>query len=123
VAGWTNEELERVGGAEELELASRRPDGSLRNPVTIWVVRVGDDLYVRSVDGRSSKWFSGVQDRHQGRISAGGVERDARFVETDEAADEIDDAYRTKYRDQPAAFVDPMTRPEARAATLKLLPQ
>ena len=49
MAGWTNEELEKIAAADELELASTRSDGSLRKPVTIWVVRYGDDLYVRSV--------------------------------------------------------------------------
>ena len=45
---WTNDELAKIGAAEELEIASLRRDGTLRNPVTIWVVRVGDDLCVRS---------------------------------------------------------------------------
>ena len=44
---WTSEELDKIGEAEELELASVRRDGSLRRPVTMWVVRAGDDLYVR----------------------------------------------------------------------------
>ena len=62
---WTSDELKRVGGAEELEIASVRGDGTLREPVTIWVVRHGDDLYVRSVYGRGSSWFRGVQMRHE----------------------------------------------------------
>ena len=123
MAGWTSEELEAVGAAEELELSSLRRDGSLRSPVTIWVVRVGDDLYVRSVYGRSSKWFSGVQDRHEGRIRAGGVERDVRFVETDDAGDQVDGAYRAKYSRYPANVVDPMFGAAARAATLELVPR
>jgi hypothetical protein len=123
VAGWTNDELERIGAADELELASVRRDRALGRPVTIWVVRVGDDLYVRSVYGRSSRWFRGVQDRHEGRIRAGGVEKDVRFVETDAAADEIDAAYRRKYHHYPAADVDPTLGPAARAATLELVPR
>jgi hypothetical protein len=42
--------------AEELEIASLRSDGTLRNPRTIWVVRDGDDIYVRSVNGVTSDW-------------------------------------------------------------------
>ncbi|MEW1840050.1 DUF2255 family protein [Nonomuraea angiospora] len=52
-------------------LASRRADGSLRRPVTMWVVRVGDDLYVRCMNGRAGAWYRGAQTRHQGRITAG----------------------------------------------------
>ncbi len=53
-----------------------RNDGTLRRPVTIWVVRVGDALYVRSVNARTGGWFRGAQARHEGRIWAGGVEKD-----------------------------------------------
>jgi hypothetical protein len=113
-----------IAAADELELASTRGDGSLRKPVTIWVVRHGDDLYVRSVYGRTSNWFRGTQDRHEGHISAGGVDKDVVFVEADEEAnDEIDAAYRTKYHRYPASYVDPTAGPEARAATLRLVPR
>jgi len=50
---WTSEELNKIGTAEELQIASLRRDGTLRKPVIIWVVRLGDDLYVRSVNGRT----------------------------------------------------------------------
>jgi hypothetical protein len=92
--------------------------------VTIWVVRHGDDLYVRSVHGRTSAWFRGVQDRQEGHIRAGGVGRDVAFVEVEDVVnDAIDAAYRTKYHDYAPRYVDPMFAPEARAATLKLVPR
>jgi hypothetical protein len=122
-AAWTTDELDRIGDADELELASLRPDGSLRKPVTIWVVRQGEDLYVRSVRGRTSRWFRGAQDRHEGHVSSAGVDKDVRFVETDEVNDQIDAAYRAKYRRYPADYVDPLVRPEVRATTLKLVPR
>jgi hypothetical protein len=78
---WTSEELNKIGTAEELRIAGLKADGTLRNPVIIWVVRVGDELYVRSVNGRSSSWFRSVQVRHEGRIRAGGLEKDVTFVE------------------------------------------
>jgi hypothetical protein len=122
---WASDELDRIGEAEELQLASLRPEGALRKPVTVWVVRAGDDLYVRSVYGRSSGWFRGVQSRHEGHVSAGGIDKDVRFAEVDDEGvnDEIDEAYRTKYRDQPTAYVDPTVTPQARAATLRLEPR
>src|SRR5512141_3131505 len=121
---WTNDELKKIGTAEELQLASLRRDGSLRNFVTIWVVRHGDDLYVRSVNGRSSKWVSGIQARHAGRIRAGRVDKDVTFVEESDPAlnDQIDAAYRAKYRRYAASIVNSCLTPEARAATIKLVP-
>jgi hypothetical protein len=54
---WTSDELDRIGNAEELRLATQRPDGTLRDPVTIWVIRYGNDLYVRSWRGPGGLWF------------------------------------------------------------------
>jgi Uncharacterized protein conserved in bacteria (DUF2255) len=45
---WTEEELGRIGEAQELQLTSERPDGTFRPYVTMWVVRVDDQLYVPS---------------------------------------------------------------------------
>ena len=120
---WTSGELEKVGTAEELRLASVRGDGTVRNPVTMWIVRHDDDLYVRSVNGRTGGWFRGAQDRHEARIRAGGVEKDVLLVETDEMNDEIDAAYRTKYRRYAASIVGSIVSAKAREATLKLAPR
>src|SRR5512132_4646579 len=76
MTAWTTDELTRIGTADELELASARRDDTLRSPRTIWVVRVGDDLYVRSMYGRAGGWFPGTQVRHEGHIRAGGVDKD-----------------------------------------------
>jgi len=123
MTAWTSDELTKIGAAEELRIASLRRDGTLRNPVTIWVVRYGDDLYVRSVNGRTGAWFRGVQVRHEGRIRAGGVDKDVTFVETDDINDEIDAAYRTKYHRYAASIVNTIVSPKARAATIKLVPR
>src|SRR5258705_4321161 len=97
---WTTDELNTIGNAEEMNMAGLRTDGTPRKPTTIWVVRVGDELYARSVNGQSSNWFRGVQTRHQGYIRAGGIAKDVTFVEVDaddNLNDRIDAAYRTKY--------------------------
>jgi hypothetical protein len=58
------------------------------------------------------------------RIWAGGVEKDVTVVEADHAiADEIDAAYRSKYRRYAASIVGHIVSPEARAATIKLVPR
>jgi hypothetical protein len=123
---WTSDELGRIGAADELQIASCRRDGTMHRPVTIWVVRCGDDLFVRSVNGRASSWFRGAQVRHEGHVRAGGVDRDVAIVETEamrDLDDEIDSAYRAKYRRYAAAIVDRITSVEARAATLRLVPR
>ena len=119
---WTGDQLDKVGGAEEVQIASTRSDGTLREPVTVWVVRHGDDLYLRSVGGRKGLWFRGVQETHEGRIRAGGIQQDVTFVEADdELADEIDAAYRVKYRRYAGNILNSVLTAEARAGTLKLV--
>jgi hypothetical protein len=122
---WTSNELDKIGNAEELQIASLQTDDTLRKPVTIWVVRIGNDLYVRSVHGRGSGWFRGTQVRHEGHIRAGGVDKDVTFVEDADPVigEQIDAAYRTKYRRYAASIINSTLTPEARAATLKLIPR
>jgi hypothetical protein len=121
---WTSDELTKIGAAEELQIASQRRDGTLRNPVTVWVVRHGDDLYVRSVQGRTAAWFRGTQVRHEGRIWAGGVEKDVTFVDADhDIDDELEAAYRTKYRRYAASIISHIVSPQARSAVIKLVPR
>jgi hypothetical protein len=119
---WASDELDTIAAAEELELASVRSEGTLRRPVTIWVVREGDDIYVRSVNGRASSWFRGVHSRHEAHVRAGGVEKDVEVVETD-AKDAVDAAYQAKYGRRYPTIVPSMVAPDARAATLKLVPR
>ena len=124
MATWSADELDKIGRADELQIAPRRREGTLRRPTTIWVVRLGDDLYVRSVNGRTSHWFRGTEDQHEGHIRAGGVDKDVRFVEAgDDVNDEIEAAYRTKYGHYGASYVDPLFTPGAKAATLELVPR
>jgi hypothetical protein len=124
MTGWTSDELAKIEAADELEIASIRPDGTLQDPTTIWVVRLGDDLYVRSVNGRTAGWFRATQMRHEGRIRAGGVAKDVTFVDAeDDTNDQIDDGYRSKYRRYAPSIVGSVLTPEARSATIKLVPR
>jgi hypothetical protein len=122
---WTSNELNKIGKEEELDIASLRGDGTLRKPVTIWVVRVGDDLYVRAFKGRSGPWFRGVLACHAGHINSGGIDKDVNFVEVSDAGvnEQVDAAYRSKYGHYEAEYVDPMVTPEAHAATIQLVPR
>lgn len=80
MSGWTPDELRRIGQAEELGITSRKPDGTLRRYVTIWVVRAGDDLYVRSAYGSDNPWYRHAITSGEGRIRAVGVEKDVTFA-------------------------------------------
>ena len=121
---WTPDELGRIEAADELEIAPRRRDGSLRRPVPIWVVRVGDHLYVRAAYGSGSGWHGVARTSREGRIRAGGVEKDVTIEDADGALnDQVDAAYRAKDDRYAASIVDAITNARARGTTLELVPR
>jgi hypothetical protein len=121
---WTNDELSRIDAAQELEIAPRRRDGTLRKAVPIWVVRAGEDLYVRAAYGPKSGWHRVAGASHAGRIRAGGVEKDVTIADADNAVnDQVDAAYRAKYGRYAGSIVDGITNAQARSSTLKLMPR
>ncbi|MGW3417363.1 DUF2255 family protein [Streptomyces phaeochromogenes] len=123
-SAWTSQELDRIEHAEELEIASARRSGELGSRRTIWVVRVGDGIYVRSVNGPGSDWYRGTRARQEGRIQAGGVEKDVTIIDAGgEVNDAVDSAYRTKYGHYAAYIVKAITSPEASSTTMRLEPR
>lgn len=120
---WITADLDRIGSADELEITTRRPDGSLRPYTPIWVVRIGDELFVRSWRGKSGTWYRHARKQPSGRIRAARTERDVTFKPLDGGPDDaIDQAYRAKYGRYGDTYVTPMTGPDARVATLRLDP-
>jgi|ERR1700722_8515669 hypothetical protein len=121
---WPPSQLTSIGGSEELQLASRRADGSLRPYVTMWVVRAGDDLYVRSAYGRDNPWYRRAAASGAGRIQAGGIERDVSFAQASpEVQGDIDAAYHAKYDRYGPRIVDSVTGPDSHQVTVRLVPQ
>jgi hypothetical protein len=120
---WTSDELRRIETADELEIAPRRRDGTLRKAVPIWAVRAGDDLYVRAAYGPGTGWHRVARSSHAGRIRAGGIEKDVIIEDAGGAVnDQVDAAYRAKYGRHAGSIVDGITNTQARSTTLKLMP-
>lgn len=121
-SAWTSQELDSIGHVEELEIASLRRDGELGSRRTIWTVRVGDEIYVRSVNGPGSDWYRTTRARQEGRIQAGGVGKDVVFEDVDgEINDAVDTAYRTKYGHYSAHTIQRITSSTAGSTTMRLL--
>lgn len=121
---WTSDELGKIGDAEELQISPRRRDGTLQKPRTVWVVRHGDDLYLRSVRGAKGDWYRGTQARHEGHIRAGGIEKEVAIEDADAGMnDEIDAAFRSKYKRYSGKVLDSILSSAARSTTLRLVPR
>lgn len=123
MSSWTSEELDRIGRAELLQLASTRADGTIRPYVTMWVVRVGDDLYVRSAYGPDNPWFRRAKASGTGRIRAGRMEREVVFAEPDAGIHPaIDAAYHAKYDQYGPRIVGTVVGRAVEALTIRLVP-
>lgn len=120
---WTEDELARIAGSDDLHVAPFRKDGTTYGtPTWIWSVVVDGDLYVRAYNGTSSRWYQAALAQKAGRITAAGMTKDVTFEPVDGPVnDAIDEAYRTRYHDSP--YLAPMIGPRARAATVKVAPR
>lgn len=106
---WQPDDIEVLGRTEELEVTTFRTDGSARPYVPIWVVRVGDDAYVRSYRGEEGAWFRHARDNGVGRIRAAGMEREAIFAPSNDPTIDaaVDRAYLAKYARYDSQYVSP----------------
>ena len=121
---WTKDELRRIGQASELEVTSRRADGSLRPYTTIWHAPVGDALYLRSAHGPENGWFRRALAAGSGRIRAGGVEKDVTFELADaDVRIALDRVLHQRYDRHGSGPVGAITGPDVLGTTLKVLPR
>lgn len=124
MSAWTPAQLDAIDAEDDLTIITRRSDGSLRDPVIVWVVRHDGNLYIRAVRGRTSPWFRGALSRREGMIQSGGHTANVLFEDAPESINDVlDAAYLRKYGHYRKDWVDPTVTPEARAATLRVVPQ
>lgn len=123
MTAWTADELGRIGRAEEIQVGSSRSDGSLRPFVTVWFVRVGDEIYVRSAYGPANGWYRRAAESGLGRVRVAGVERDVAFEGPGPGIEgELNDAYHAKYDRYGARMVGTVVSADAARSTLRLVP-
>ncbi|GEL98193.1 DUF2255 family protein [Cellulomonas terrae] len=124
MSAWASETLTAIDTADELRVSSYRPDGTLRPFVIIWVVRVGDDVYIRSAYGPGNGWFRRAQASGRGRIKVAGLEQDVTFTTPGpDVHAAIDAAYHAKYDRYGPGIVRTVVGPDVVAVTLRLVPE
>jgi hypothetical protein len=118
---WHGDQLDRVAGSEELQITTTRPDGTRRRWTPIWVVRVGDGLYIRSAGGRTSDWYRHATQHHSARVRADGIEADVTLRPAGDPAlnAQVSAAYQAKYGNQPS-WLAMFLRAPATETTLRL---
>ena len=92
--------------------------------MTVWFVRIDDELYVRSAYGPENGWFRRALASGEGRVRGGGIERDVRYeVPGPEVQEALDDAYHAKYDRYGKGMVRTVVSPDAARSTLRLAPR
>jgi hypothetical protein len=120
---WAASDFELFSQAEEITIQTERTSGGFRHEVPIWVVPLGNDLYVRSSHGRDSRWFRGAIERHGALVSTGTKVVSVGLVEVREHVAELDAAYSAKYAQYANSFLPALVGAPAQAAALRLVPR
>jgi hypothetical protein len=97
------------------------PTGGLGGTRPIWIVRIGNDLYVRSYLGPDGSWFKTIGRTGRATINTAGGRYDVELSaapDVDRAA--VDAAYRAKYG--RSSYVDAMVTDSAAATTRRVTP-
>jgi hypothetical protein len=120
--GWKPQILSEIGDREEIRISSERTGGGYNRWTPVWVVRVGDDLYVRSGFGKNGFWY-----RHatgsQAYVDAEGVQYKVSLILDRDPVSigAVDEAYRQKYSADPSLPL--LLSDRARSTTSRLIPQ
>jgi hypothetical protein len=115
--------LEHLADAQEITIGFRRQDGSTGS-TPIWAVHVGDDLFVRSMNGPRGGWYRRLRAHPDGEVrdNAGHVHPvHAEPVEDTSTITEVTRAYGDKYARSP--YVQALLDESAQSATLRLVPR
>jgi hypothetical protein len=120
---WSKDELRKIAEADDLHISPLRDNGvTYGTPTWIWSVALGDSLYVRAYNGQNSSWYKAALRQKGGRITAAGIRKEVTFEPVEGSInDQIDDAYREKYKGSP--YLAPMIGARARSATVKVTPR
>ena len=123
MAAWAQDELSKIAKADDLHIVPFREDGkTYGTPTWIWSVVVDGMLYVRGYNGQSSRWYQAALRQKAGRIITAGMIKEVTFEPVDGAInDEVDTAYRAKYKNSP--YLSPMIGKRARSATVRVMPR
>ncbi|MBX9244335.1 DUF2255 family protein [Actinotalea ferrariae] len=120
MSSWIPEDLTALEAASEITIATERPDGTTRRPLPIWIVRVGDELYVRSYHGPDGSWHRQVARHPYAQFRGRGREVRVRLVPVGAAVTGVDEAYWAKYGS--GGYGAAMTTPDAAATTMRVEP-
>jgi len=122
---WSSDELRLLDGTRELQLAVEHTDGGTGPWVTVWVVRVGADAYVRTWHRRDTGWYGGVLRSRRARVRLGAPRATEVGVAVEDVGardTELTTAVDAAYRDRYGPGAGSMVTAASASSTLRLVP-
>jgi hypothetical protein len=106
--------------ADEVDIETRSPKGT-KHSVTIWIVIDGDDVFIRTYRGPTSRWYRELM-AGPGALVVRGKRIPVRAIAAADAASvkRASDGYRKKYR--KGSSLDSMLVPSVLPTTVRLEP-
>jgi hypothetical protein len=117
---WTPEELDAFGAPDEIRITALREDRTAATTVPIWVVRIGDELFVRSWKGERGAWYRHVRVTGHAWIEADGAEKEVVLTATAGSDDAVDAEFLSKYR--RSGYAQEMVDEPAHGTTMRVDP-
>jgi hypothetical protein len=105
----------------EVDIETRSPKGTV-HAVRIWIVVDGDDVFIRTYRGPTSRWYRELVAAQGGALVVNGKRIPVRAVNAADSASvkRTSDGYRKKYR--KGSSLDSMLVPSVLPTTLRLEP-
>jgi hypothetical protein len=108
----------------EVDIETRRDDDAPVHRTTIWAVVDGGEVYVRSLKGRSGRWYRDLAENPEAVLHVDGESAPVRAVSASdpESVERASAGFRRKYADSSSAL-DSMIRDEIADTTTRLEPR
>ena len=117
--------LATLARIREIDLETASPDGAQTHRTTIWLVTVGDQVFVRSERGTAGRWWR--EARHDPDLivhaEAEAIPVTAVLAADPDTVQRVSDAFLAKYGRRSAASTAAMLRPHTLDTTLRLDPR
>jgi hypothetical protein len=118
----TLEVLDRV---REVRIETSSADGTRSHRTIIWIVRVGDRPFIRSVRGTSGRWYREALQRPDVVLHAEGTALTVTAVVANDpdTVDQVNEAFRAKYGKRSPGSTASMLQPHTLETTIRLEPR
>ena len=124
-ARFDDDTLATLARTREIDMETASPDGTRTHRTTIWVVSVGDHVYVRSERGVEGRWYREARQTPNVVIHAKGesIPATAVLAADPDSIRQVSDAFVEKYGGRSAASTAAMLEPHTLETTLRLEPR